>query len=64
MNNKQTITGAGTIQLKYGLNVVHVVVKAQDGSTRDYKINITRTDNRTGDTTLRVLNVSDTTIKY
>jgi hypothetical protein len=64
MNNKQTISGAGTIQLKYGLNIVHVIVKAQDGSTREYKINITRTDNRTGDTSLRSLNVSDTTIKY
>ena len=63
-NKKQTIKGAGQINLNFGLNVVHVVVHAQDGSTREYTINVTRTDNRTGDTTLKVLNVSDTTIKY
>ncbi len=64
MNNKQTIIGNGTAYLNYGLNVVHVIVRAQDGSTREYNINITRTDNRNGDTNLRVLSVSDTAIKF
>ena len=63
-NDKQTISGAGNVSLKYGLNIVRVTVKAQNGATRDYVIKVTRTDNRTGDTTLRTLNVSDTAIKY
>lgn len=60
----QTITGTGERRLEYGLNRVRVVVSAQDGSSRTYQIMITRTDNRTGDTTLKSLGVSDTSIAY
>lgn len=63
-NSKQTISGTGRKTLEYGGNRVKVVVTAQDKSTSTYEIMITRTDNRTGDTTLKSLNVSNTTIKY
>lgn len=63
-NSKQTITGTGRKVLEYGGNRVKVVVTAQDKSSRTYEIMITRTDNRTGDTTLKSLNVSNTSIKY
>ena len=64
LHNKQTIKGAGYHNLEFGLNAIHVTVIAQDGSTRDYTINVTRTDNRNGDTKLKLLTVSDTIIKY
>lgn len=63
-NSKQTISGTGRRTLEYGGNRVKVVVTAQDKSSRTYEIMITRTDNRTGDTTLKSLNVSNTSIKY
>lgn len=63
-DNNQTITGTGKINLNYGQNRVRVVVKAQDGSSRTYQIMITRADDRTGDTSLQSLNVSNTSIKY
>ena len=63
-NSKQTISGTGRKTLEYGANRVKVTVTAQDKSTSTYEIMITRTDNRTGDTTLKSLNVSNTTIKY
>ena len=63
-DSKQSIEGAGKIYLDYGKNVHDVKVTAQDGSTRTYTITITRKDDRTGDTSLKSLSVSDTTIKY
>lgn len=62
-DNKQTITGTGKRDLEYGDNRVRVVVKAQNQSTRTYEIMITREDNRTGDVSLKRLNVSNTSIK-
>lgn len=55
----QTITGAGYRELSYGENKIHVVVQAQDGTTNTYNINVKRTDNRTGDTTLKSLTIGD-----
>ncbi len=63
-NSKQRIEGNGIRKLQYGANKVRVVVTAQDQSSRTYEITIHRTDNRTGDTTLKSLNVSNTPIKY
>lgn len=62
-DNKQTITGTGKRELVYGENRVRVIVKAQNQSTRTYEITITREDNRTGDVSLKSLNVSNTSIK-
>lgn len=63
-DNNQTITGTGKKNLEYGLNRVRVVVSAQDKSSRTYEIMITRTDNRTGDTSLKRISVSNTDISY
>lgn len=59
----QTITGIGEKSLKYGANKFKVVVIAQNKDSRTYEINITRTDNRTGDLTLKTLQVTGTNIK-
>lgn len=63
-NSKQSITGGGKVMLNYGPNRVRVVVTAQDKSTSTYEITITRTDDRTGDVSLKSLNVSNTSIKF
>ena len=63
-DESQTITGTGEKKLQYGANRARVIVTAQDGSSRTYEIMIYRTDNRTGDTSLRSINVSNTNIKY
>jgi len=63
-DSKQTITGFGKKNLSYGDNRVRVVVSAQDGSSRTYEIMIHRTDNRTGDTSLKSLTVSNTSLQY
>lgn len=63
-DSRQTITGAGIKNLTYGNNRIRVVVTAQDGSSRTYEIMINRTDNRTGDTSLKTLNISNTTIHF
>ena len=60
----QTITGTGVRKLNYGANRVDVIVRAEDGSTRTYQVMIHRTDNRTGDTTLKSLTVTNTKITY
>jgi hypothetical protein len=63
-NNKQSLSGNGKILLNYGPNRVKVIVTAQDKSTSTYEIMITRTDDRTGDTNLKGLSVSNTSIAY
>ena len=63
-NKKQTITGTGKRELEYGLNKVHVVVKAQTGASVTYELSITRQDNRTGDVSLKFLTASNTNISY
>lgn len=63
-SSTQTITGDGIRELEYGDNRVKVNVEAQDGSVNTYEIMINRKDDRTGDTTLMNLSVSNTSIKY
>lgn len=63
-DSKQTITGTGIKKLSYGLNKVRVVVQAQDGSSRTYEIMINRKDDRTGDTNLKSILVTNTNIIY
>lgn len=64
LEDGQTITGTGVRKLDYGDNRVDVVVRAEDGTTRTYQVMIHRTDNRTGDTTLKSLTVTNTKIAY
>ncbi len=57
-----TITGIGTKTVKYGTNTFNVVVKAENGSTKTYKITVTRPDNREGINTLESLSIDGHTI--
>lgn len=59
----QTVTGYGTKKLKYGLNKFKVTVTAQNKASKTYEINVTRSDDRTGDLTLKYLSVTNTSIK-
>lgn len=63
IDKKQTIEGTGKIYLEYGDNEHLVRVKAQNGDYRDYTILIHRIDDRTGDTSLKSVNISDTNIR-
>lgn len=63
-DSKQTITGLGKRKLEYGINRIHVVVKAQNGASRTYEITVHRTDNRTGDTSLQSISISNTNLRY
>lgn len=63
IDKKQTIEGTGKVYLDYGENIKVVRVKAQNGDYRDYTIKITRIDDRTGDTSLKSINISDTNIR-
>lgn len=60
----QTITGTGKRILNYGDNRVRVVVTAQNGESSTYEIMIVRTDDRSGDVSLKHLSVEGTTITY
>lgn len=62
-DSTQTITGIGKKQLRYGNNKFRVVVTAQNKDSRTYEIMINRTDNRTGDLSLKTLQVTGTNIK-
>ncbi len=59
----QTIIGSGTKHLSFGENKFEIKVTAQNGDSRTYTINVHRTDNRTGDATLKTLQVTNTNIK-
>lgn len=63
-DSRQSITGVGEKYLEYGKNKFNVVVTAQNQSYRTYQITITREDDRTGDTTLKSLNISNATIEF
>ena len=60
----QTITGTGKRILNYGDNRVRVIVTAQNGESSTYEIMIVRTDDRSGDVSLKHLSVEGTTIAY
>ncbi len=63
-DKRQTIEGTGDKYLDYGKNVETITVKAQNGSKKAYHITITRLDDRTGDTSLKSITVTDTGIRY
>ena len=44
VNSKATVTGAGKVTLNEGKNTVSIKVKAENGNTRTYKIDITRSN--------------------
>lgn len=60
----QTITGTGIKKIAYGDNKARIVVTSQSGSTNTYEIMIHRLDNRTADTSLKSLTVTNTDIIF
>ncbi len=63
-NPNQTISGDGVKKLKYGQNRIRINVTSQSGATNTYEIMVTRLDDRTGQTELKALSVSNTNIVY
>lgn len=56
---KAKISGAGNYNLNYGANNINVVVTAEDGSKKTYTINVNRKDDRSSNTNLSSLSVSN-----
>ncbi len=66
-SDKSTFTkgnGPRTVDLKYGKNVVKIVVKAENEKENTYTINITRTDDRDSNNFLKSLTISDGNIEF
>ena len=55
---KATVSGAGTKNLSYGTNKFTIVVKAENGGTKNYIINVNREDDRASDAKLKSLTVN------
>ena len=62
-NANASISGVGTKKLEYGINTFEIIVKAESGVTKTYKISVNRVDTRSGDTSLKELIVSGTKIQ-
>ncbi|MEG0995101.1 MAG: cadherin-like beta sandwich domain-containing protein [Bacilli bacterium] len=62
-DNKAKVIGEGIINLKYGLNNFEIVVTAEDGSKKIYKLEITRENPLASDTSLKSLSVNNVTFK-
>lgn len=63
-DSKSSITGVGTKNLNYGNNTFKIVVTSEAGNTREYILNITRKDTRSGVNTLKNLSLSSGTINF
>jgi len=61
---KASASGTGTKTLVYGPNEFPVVVRAENGSTKTYMINITRTDPRSTNNFLSAITLSAGTIVF
>ena len=56
---KASVSGTGNKTLNYGNNKISVTVKAENGSTKTYTINVNRKDTRSGDNSLSSLSCSN-----
>ena len=63
-DNKASLKGTGKKNLDYGDNTFNVIVTAENGSTKTYKINVERIDNRSSDNYLSSLKVSGVDLKF
>ena len=61
---KSTISGQGTKNLNYGNNNVTLTVTAENGAKKQYNINIIRKDDRSSNTNLKKLNLSNGNISF
>ena len=59
---KATVTGIGAKNLKYGSNKFAITIKAENGNTKVYNINIIREDNRSSNANLSSLTLSNGTL--
>lgn len=60
------ISGSGprTVNLNYGKNAVQIKIKAENGSTKIYTINVTRKDNRSSNNNLKSITLSNGKITF
>ena len=56
------VSGTGNKSLKYGSNKFNISVKAENGSTKTYTIDVNREDNRSSDANLKSLKVNNGTL--
>ena len=63
-DSKATISGTGNTNLSYGNNSVRIVVRAENGSTKTYTLNITRNDYRSSNNFLKSMTLSDGTLAF
>lgn len=56
------VSGTGNKSLKYGSNKFTISVKAENGATKNYTINVNREDNRSSDANLKSLTVKNGTL--
>jgi len=63
-DTKSSIKGAGNINVKYGTNTYLIEVTSESGLKKTYSIVINRADNRSSDTSLKKIVLSDGTIDF
>ncbi|MEA4911290.1 MAG: cadherin-like beta sandwich domain-containing protein [Oscillospiraceae bacterium] len=63
-DSKAKVTGTGEKTLAYGTNTTKLIVTAENGNTQTYTVVITRTDDRSDDSTLSALTISDATFTF
>ena len=56
-DEKAKVSGTGTKNLRYGKNTFNVVVQAENGAKKTYRVSITKIDERNSDNTLKSLSV-------
>lgn len=63
-DNYQTISGTGVKSLNYGTNTFKVVATSEAGDSKTYTITITRPDNRSTNSNLKSLSISQGSISF
>ena len=63
-DNTASVTSGRTCNLNYGANTCRITVRAQNGQTTAYSVNVKRTDTRNNDATLASLSVDGQTIDF